>query len=129
MENGDINFSAFLKSMDLERYRIQFFRVPNKPYVYIKTLGLINIGLKEVFTISRSPVLEEAELLLKCLVRRILETGQTEGIRKDLIVHPTTKKPLRYLVKKSLEEADTLIVVGPDENNKLPGEIGYIEYK
>ena len=91
MENSDITFSAFLKSMDLERYRIQFFRVPDKPYVYIKTMGLNAIGLKEVFTISRSPVLEEAELLLKHLVRRILETGQKEGIRKDLIVHPKTK--------------------------------------
>lgn len=124
---NDCSFSTFMKSMELKRYKIQYCRVQDKPHIYVKTLGLSSVGLNEVFTISKSPYIEDAEILIKHIVKRLMETNQTLGIRRDLISHPLTSQPLRYLVKLAEEVERTLIVIGPDENNRLPGEKGYIQ--
>lgn len=132
MESFDCSFTRFLSSLELKRYKIHFCRVPNKPFIYVKTNGLSDIGLNEVFTISRSPYVEDAELLIRYIVQRLMETGQEVGVRKDLIRHPKTNTPLRYLLKLSQEvdelERRFLLVIGPDENNRLPGEKGYIRF-
>lgn len=128
MEIVNKNFNEFLENMKIERYKIVYYRPKNKSYIYVKTLGLNSIGMKEIFAISRSRYLSDASLLINLLVRRMMDTNQKEGIRKDLIRHPKEGYQLRYVLKQSKEEPETLLVIGPDENNHLPGEDGYKEY-
>lgn len=125
MDIIDRSFLNFLESMEIQKYKIKFCRVEGKPYIYVKTSGLTKIGMKEIFTISKSPELEDAAILLRLLVRRLIDTGQKVGVRKDLIRHPIEGYQLRYLVKECREEMETLVVIAPDENNLLPGELGF----
>lgn len=120
-----VTFPLFLESLSYQRFKIHYCRVENKPYIYVKTNGLHLAGLKEIFTISKSPVLEDAAILINLLVKRLIDTNQKTGVRKDLIRHPIEGYPLRYLVRESSEEKETLIIIGPDDNNLLPGEYGY----
>ena len=120
-----ISFPKFLESLHFQRYKIRYCRVENKPHIYVKTDGLFLAGLKEIFTISKSPDLEDAALLINLLVRRLMDTNQKTGVRKDLIRHPTEGYQLRYLIRQSIDEKETLIILGPDDNNLLPGEYGY----
>jgi hypothetical protein len=127
MENEDVMFSKFINKLNLNKFKIIYSRVEDKNFIYVKTIGLTNIGLKEIFTVSKSPDLKDAGMLIKVLVKGMLDTDQKEGIRSDILKHPITKKPLRCILKKSSEE-DSIIVLCPDKNNKLPGEIGYIKF-
>jgi hypothetical protein len=128
--NNDVEFSRFLNRLDLKRYKIKFSRVEDKPHIYVKTVGLKDLGLKEVFTISKSPYINDAEILIKTIVNGILNTNQSEGIRKDIFnrKHPLLGEPIKCLIKSSVEYPSTVIVISPDENNKVPGEKGYIQH-
>lgn len=127
MDVSKSSFSSFLKDLGLVKYRIQFSRLSDKPFVYVATLGLNKVGLLDVFTISKSPCLDASELLLRTLVKGMLETNQSPGIRRDLIKHPHTNLQLRYFLKVS-DDKKYIVATPPDENNKLPGEKGYINF-
>jgi hypothetical protein len=126
--NDDVEFSRFLNRLDLRGYKIKFSRVEDKPHIYVKTVGLKELGMKEVFTISKSPYINDAEILIKTIVHGILNTNANEGIRKDIFnrKHPLLGEPIKCLIKSSKDYPSTLIVLSPDENNRVPGESGYI---
>lgn len=123
MESSSL--TRFLSICENTKYKILYSRIGDKDGIYVKTDGLNKIGLHEVFTVSRSNDLDAAYILINRIVESLLITDQRVGIRKDIIRHPVTRVPLRYLVKLAEESERCIIVVGPDENNMLPGEKGY----
>ena len=126
---GSQTYEQFIQSVEYSKYKIQYSRVSNKPYIVVGTIGLNKIGMSEVFTVSRSSSLDDAAVLINYIVQRLMETNQNLGVRKELIAHPKTHKPLRYLVRQAKDEDEkVLLVIGPDENNLLPGEKGYKEF-
>lgn len=123
-----ISFEQFIQTVSRQKYKICYARVPNKSYIFVSTVGLVDVGMNEVFTISRSSSLDDAYVLINYIVKRLMETNQNVGVRRDLIRHPKTQEPLRYLIRKAKDIDSTLLIIGPDENNVLPGEKGYKAY-
>ena len=66
-------------------------------------------------------------MLIKVLVKGMLDTDQKRRNKIRYFKTSNYQKPLRCILKKSSEE-DSIIVLCPDKNNKLPGEIGYIKF-